>query len=243
MSYSARRLNKLADGLKASNYLEIGVNQGITFKAVKIEAKTGVDPSFQFDRHEYDQDDNIILAEVTSDVFFKTLPKDTLYDVVFVDGLHTFDQTYRDILNALRHTHSRSVLLVDDTIPNDVFSSSRDMLECLRLRAYQNSENKDRSWHGDTYKILPLLMLFNTNLDYRTITGGENHQTLIWKKSTDHPVDSALLDKAYQAVHNLSNSDYLWLLNNIDIYKFATEDEVVETAFSDLGIHAIPGSS
>ena len=38
-------------------------------------------------------------------------------DLVYLDGLHTFEQTYRDLCNTLMHAHPATVILVDDTVP------------------------------------------------------------------------------------------------------------------------------
>ena len=49
LATSPRRLNRLAEALDCKTYLEIGVSEGITFNAVNVVTKTGVDPDFQFD--------------------------------------------------------------------------------------------------------------------------------------------------------------------------------------------------
>ena len=40
---------------------------------------------------------------MTSDEFFATLRRSKRFDVAFLDGLHTFDQTYRDMINTFAH--------------------------------------------------------------------------------------------------------------------------------------------
>ena len=46
---SAERCNWLGSQLGARHYLEIGVNEGKTFRDITIPYKTGVDPNFLFD--------------------------------------------------------------------------------------------------------------------------------------------------------------------------------------------------
>jgi hypothetical protein len=53
----------------------------------------------------------------TSDEFFATLRPSKRYDVAFIDGLHTFEQTYRDVINTFAHLRS-GVILIDDTVPS-----------------------------------------------------------------------------------------------------------------------------
>ncbi len=70
-------------------YLEIGCDQNELFDSVIATDKVGVDP---------EQGGTVRL---TSDEFFRR-NDGARYDVVFIDGLHTYDQTRRDVVNALR---------------------------------------------------------------------------------------------------------------------------------------------
>ena len=128
------------------------------------------------------------LHETTSDEFFQTLPPGKTFDLVFLDGLHTFEQTYRDVCNVLIHSHPNTAVLIDDTKPSDVYSSLRDPGKAMEYRKTTGSD--DHSWHGDTFKVVFALHDFHRGLDYRTIVGSGNPQTLIWrsKKGWGRPV-------------------------------------------------------
>jgi hypothetical protein len=65
--------------------------------------------------------------------------------VIFVEGLHAFEQTYRDILHALRHSHPGTVIAIEDTISCDVFSTSRSLEDCVAMR-YSLTGVADSSW-------------------------------------------------------------------------------------------------
>ena len=125
--FSVRRLNRLAEALSCRTYLEIGVNKGETFLDVNVASRVGVDPEFHFDWSLHHGKDGIRLHQCLSDTFFGSIDPATTYDLIFVDGLHTFEQTYRDILHALRHSHPGTVIAIDDTIPCDVFSTCRSL--------------------------------------------------------------------------------------------------------------------
>jgi len=101
---TAGRLNRLADAVGARSYLEIGVETGVTFDRVRVAERTAVDPIFLFDITQHASEDTIF-AQTTSDEFFAGLPAAKQYDLIFVDGLHTFEQTYRDLCNCLLHSH------------------------------------------------------------------------------------------------------------------------------------------
>lgn len=231
--FSARRLNRLAEALGCRTYLEIGVETGRTFLQVSLAQRTGVDPCFQFDWQEHQGRDGVQLHATTSDAFFADLAAETRYDLIFVDGLHTFEQTYRDILHGLRHSHRGTVLLIDDTVPSDVFSTCRDQLQCLNLRA-TFAQDGDPSWHGDTYKVVPLLSAFNCDLRLLTLMDGGNPQTLLWRPREPVEEDPLRTMQAMWAVQNLAAADYLWFLDNLSLYNPVSEEEGLQEVIGSL---------
>lgn len=119
---SARRINKLAAEVHARTYLEVGVQKGKTFFDVAIPQRIAVDPRFLFDAQEFVKE-GLSFQETTSDDYFSHLPSAEKFDIIFLDGLHTFEQTYRDLCNSLLHVHDRTLIMIDDTKPTDVFSA------------------------------------------------------------------------------------------------------------------------
>jgi hypothetical protein len=234
---SARRLNWLAKRLSCRTYLEIGVCTGKTFFSVDIKYRTGVDPSFQFDHNSFHDEDRIKLLNLCSDEFFSALPADEIYDLIFLDGLHTYDQTYRDFQNALLHSHPDTVLLIDDTWPCDVFSTIRDMSSALKLRQ-SLTRGSDTRWHGDTYKIIPLLALFHTSYQYATIIDRGNPQTLVWRKKpsdAERPAEQFFgleMMQPFLALENLAACDFLWFIQNHTLYHPMTEEEALAAALN-----------
>jgi len=232
--FSVRRLNRLAEALGCRRYLEIGVCEGTTLLGVNVAHRTGVDPRFAFDWRGWHGRDGIELHECSSDVFFSCLNPFTRYDLVFVDGLHTFEQTYRDILHAFRHAHPRTLIAIDDTVPSDVFSTCRSMEEALSLRRQLGSVDDDR-WHGDTYKVVPLLTAFHPDLQLLTLMDGGNPWTLIWRPPVPLPEDEFLAMQAMWAVQNLGAADFLWFLGNLSLYRPVSEEEGLAEVIQALG--------
>jgi len=175
-NWTARIIEKIAAINKAQDYLEIGVNKGETFFQVEIVTKDAVDPNFLFDTKPLENESVRFFPE-TSDEFW-TGGRGRVYDVIFLDGLHTFEQTFRDFVASLHHAHRKTVWLIDDTVPSDEFSAMSDQAACIRERKKANCPSGN--WHGDVFKIVPALHDFFPTLTYATVVGSGNPQTIVW---------------------------------------------------------------
>ena len=111
---------------KYSDYLEIGCDQDQLFSKIKIENKIGVDPY---------SGGNV---RKTSDDFFKDNKKK--FDIVFIDGLHTYNQVKKDILNSLDCLKEGGIVLVHDCMPD---SLSKQAVPRYRM-----------IWNGDVWKAI-----------------------------------------------------------------------------------------
>jgi hypothetical protein len=178
MNEAACRLNELARLLGARRYLEVGVSFGHTFRDIGVAERTGVDPDFAFDTSAVIDASTRLVARISDD-FFAAEPFLPYYDIVYIDGLHVFEQVVRDLSNTLLRTNHRSVVMLDDTMPSDVFSALPDHEAALRLRA--ESGNGDRSWHGDVFKTVFYIHDFLPGLNYRTMIDSGHGQTLVWR--------------------------------------------------------------
>jgi hypothetical protein len=184
--WSPRRINALIRGLGARSYLEIGVFEGETFANVKSPRRYGVDPEPVFDVNLLPRRSKF--AVVTSDEFFASVRRSRKFDVAFIDGLHTFEQTYRDVINTLSHVR-RGAVLIDDTVPSDEYSAIPDQEESYRARDEAGLEG--RPWHGDVWRVVTLLDRHDHDVEWRTIVDGGNPQTLLWRRSRASNVTSA----------------------------------------------------
>jgi len=185
--WSARRINYLASHIPGSHrYLEIGVFRGETFEQVRVLRRIGVEP---FPLFELQAPPRLSRMNVmTSDDFFRQLDSSAHFDVAFVDGLHTMEQTYRDIINTFAHVPSGPIL-IDDTVPSDQFSAIPDQEESYRVR--EAAGLTDRPWHGDVWRVMLLINEHHPELDWRTITNDGNPQTVIWRRILGANVVSA----------------------------------------------------
>ncbi len=119
-------INEIIKKKNFNNYLEIGCFNDDNFNKIKIKKKIGVDPV---------SGGNV---RKTSDEYFSNC-KDT-FDIIFIDGLHHFEQVKRDILNSLKILNDGGVILVHDCLPNKV----RDQMV---PRSHEH-------WNGDVWKSI-----------------------------------------------------------------------------------------
>lgn len=176
-THSSRRINALAGAMRATRYLEVGVNKGDTFRAVEVAERVAVDPEFRFD-WEAEANGATVFHQVPSDAYFADCRE--RFDIVFLDGLHVFAQTFRDFCNALDVTHARSLIIIDDTVPDDIYSSWPHPRESRAFR--RMAGGRGGSWHGDIFKMVFAINDFFPRLSFCTIGTEGNPQTLVWRE-------------------------------------------------------------
>jgi len=142
---------------KAKNYLEVGVSNGACFFNIAVKNKTAVDPAFVFGakvkwKHKLIAfPRRIQYYDVTSDQFFEKQAKEK-YDVVFLDGLHTYEQTYKDVVNALRFLKNDGIIVLHDCNPMNEYSAwpakSREHMDEMF------GDKWGHEWNGDVWKTI-----------------------------------------------------------------------------------------
>lgn len=98
-------LNLLLQKYSNPAYLEIGCASDLSFNSMSALDKTGVDPN---------EGGNV---RKTSDDFFKDNKKS--YDLIFIDGLHTYSQVRVDIINALNCLRLGGAIVLHDMLPRN----------------------------------------------------------------------------------------------------------------------------
>jgi hypothetical protein len=106
------------------SYLEIGCDQDQLFSKIIIKKKIGVDPVSGG------------TVRDTSDNFFKK--NNIKFDIIFIDGLHEYDQVKKDINNSLLFLNDHGVIFLHDCMPMNFISQA-----VPRARAV---------WNGDVWK-------------------------------------------------------------------------------------------
>ena len=176
----------LVDLFDSPAYLEVGVHSGETFDQVRAARKVAVDPAFRFDAAAAAAaDPTAVFHEVTSDAFFaERCPADTRFDVVFLDGLHTYEQTLRDLMNTLARTRPDSVIVIDDVRPSGYPASLHDHARFEQI--YATVPGTSPAWMGDVYRLVWFIAAFMPAWSYATVA--ENHgQLVLWREPRGEP--------------------------------------------------------
>ncbi|WP_020401324.1 class I SAM-dependent methyltransferase [Kordiimonas gwangyangensis] len=223
-SGTVRRLNWLAKTMGAKTYLEIGVLAGKTFRNVRVKTKHAVDPNFLFDPSEF-EDRNTCYYQMPSDEYFAHHIGERQYDLVFLDGLHTYEQTFRDFCAVLPHTHARSVILIDDTVPKDPYSALPDGREAERQK--EAAGHVGGGWNGDIYKLIFAIHDFFPTLSYVTINQGKG-QTAVWRQPRP---DFAPLMNSHESISRMTWHD---MQENLAIMKLEDRDAALERVASGI---------
>ena len=99
-------INHYAKLIKAKSYLEIGLDNGTNFKKIEVAHKVSVDPNPKCKA----------MHVMQSDEFFSQNIE--LFDIIFVDGLHTEGQVAKDMVNACECIRDDGVIIFHDMNPS-----------------------------------------------------------------------------------------------------------------------------
>jgi len=119
-------INKIIIKRNYTSYLEIGCFKDETFNQINIKKKIGVDPT---------SGGNL---RMTSDQFFKDNKEK--FDLIFIDGLHVYEQVIKDIFNSIKVLKENGIILVHDCLPRKLW--------------YQTPTRMSDTWNGDVWKAI-----------------------------------------------------------------------------------------
>ena len=143
-------------------YLEIGVHTGVLFLHVRASTKVAVDPNPQIPPLRWALHPNSVtrgrIIRATSDVFFAALTPGGHFDVIFIDGDHSFHQSLRDVENSLAMLAGGGVILVHDCDPPTAAAASADP-----------EDAGTGPWCGDVWKTIAHLRATRSDLRVRVL--------------------------------------------------------------------------
>jgi hypothetical protein len=160
--------------LSAQTYLEIGVAEGHCYSIMNAPRVLGVDPSPPAPK---------VLAHVetgkgtyyqlTSDDFFAhhaSLFKAKKIDVAFIDGLHSYAQTFKDFTNCLQYLDDSGLILFHDCNPaNEIMGASWEAYSMYVAQQKKRGESFHSTWCGDVWKTIAHLRATRDDLTIFTL--------------------------------------------------------------------------
>jgi hypothetical protein len=178
-------VNKIIKNNNYSDYLEIGCFNNECFNMINASHKTGVDPLKGG------------TIRQTSDEFFKVNKKK--YDIIFIDGLHEYDQIKKDILNSIEFLNEGGTILCHDSLPEEY--SDQTVPYSLGI------------WSGDVWKsIVEFRTLKNLDICVCTIDRGvtvikirPNNNLLSLEEKNFKSLSFKFYLKNYSQIMNIKN--------------------------------------
>ena len=113
--------------IKDPNYLEIGSFRNQNFDLIKTKNKISVDP---------DPNAGAKFLGTSDDFFFQNNKK---FDVIFIDGLHHYDQCHKDAINSFNCLNKNGYLFFHDLVPRNFFE--------------EYIPQSSPVWTGDVWKV------------------------------------------------------------------------------------------
>ncbi len=128
-------VNFFTGKFKYSHYLEIGSQRRDCFIKVKSSVKHDCEPNpLNSTPHFKGNSNDFFKAQ-------KELNLDTVYNVIFIDGLHKCEQVLFDVKNSSSHLSEKGWIILHDCLPKEQAGQEREM----------TAQNKHR-WNGDVWK-------------------------------------------------------------------------------------------
>ena len=201
------------------------MERGRTFHKIEAARKVAVDPNCRF-QNATSKQLGCEYHETTSDRYFLAESNDCLFDLIFIDGLHTFEQSLRDFCNALTRTHAKSILVIDDIFPIDIYSSLRDQRKAVEFRRAAGPSEKPHAWHGDVFKLVFMIHDFFPLLSYVSTKEGGNGQTFVWREPRQE------FSPIFNSLEAISRLDWFDMHSYVECFNFCSEKVALAHALS-----------
>lgn len=159
MTNHVELIQYLIDKFQLKSYLEIGVESGNCFDAIRCEHKIGIDPAW-----------GTPAIHWTSNEFFNRNKEK--FDIIFIDGWHHAEQMEIDVHNALAVLNPNGFIICHDCNPVD--------------EKMQIIPRQQKIWTGNVWKgwvklrQLPFISMFVLDMDYGCGVIRRGHQGTIF---------------------------------------------------------------
>ena len=183
-------INKAVSKFQDCKYLEIGCDKNECFDSIMTKNKIGIDPVSGGSHR------------LTSDEFFSS--NNDFFDVIFVDGLHTYEQCRKDVINSLKFLNLNGYIFIHDLIPRNWLEEHIPRLQTL--------------WTGDVWKV-GVELSQTEGINFNIVLA--DHGVGVIKKIDEN---TAYKDQ-YEELKNLRFKDYFKFT---DMISFINPDEFIQ---------------
>ena len=218
--YRLEVIQKIIDKVGCNTYLEIGVRYGSVFLRVKAPRKLAVDPKFQIPFYKKlffikDSFKNKYFQKTSDDFFLENsnIFEKKKIDVAFIDGLHNYEQSLKDVKNCLKHLNEEGVIIMHDCNP-----TTEPMAE-ESFEVFEKTPNSGKAWCGNVWKTIAHLRsaysdlnVFVLDCDYGlgVITKGNQENMLEYNIDEIKSMSYEDMSKDRKNILNLKTPDYLY---------------------------------
>ncbi len=207
----------LLNTISANTYLEIGIKSGESFCPIIAPRKIAVDPvriGIPAQNHLL-QHPRATYYQTTSDEFFAGkahIFDSQKIDVAFIDGLHEYKQSLRDVENCLRYLSLNGAIVMHDCNPLTRSAAAS-------WASLGSPESVNWLWNGDVWKTIAYLRshredlnVFVLNCDYGLgiITKGRPENMLNLSKDKIDEMTFDDLDNNREKILNLKPPEHLF---------------------------------
>ncbi len=164
-------INILIQRFGYKSYLEVGTQRPSgNFNKVNAEYKFCVEP--------YPPADSVQFIDFigTSDEYFESIGDDTKFDIIFIDGLHHYEQVLKDIENSFNHLNENGTIVVHDCLPT--------------TEIMQEREDRGGEWTGDVWKAIAILREETIDNDIKVVN--TDYGCGILRKGTNIPYEPSI---------------------------------------------------
>lgn len=220
-------IQQIIDRIKAKVYLEIGVKKGKVFLNVKARKKIAVDPQIKINVKRkikfFTKDFSNFFNEyheMSSDQFFGKntylLTKLNGISVAFIDGLHTYEQSLKDVRNCLKFLKKDGFIVMHDC--NPLSEAQAYPANSPEQAANSCPSNWTGDWSGDVWKTIAFLRsnrkdlnIFVLDCDHGLgiITKDKSESVLEYSKTDIDQLSYKELERNRVKILNLKAADYL----------------------------------
>ncbi|BCS88389.1 class I SAM-dependent methyltransferase [Pseudodesulfovibrio sediminis] len=188
----AELINLICAHVRAKDYLEIGISKGQTLSSVIASNRTGVDPAPRLaeleDRYRAGMN-GVRMFTLESDPFFADNTE--TFDVIFVDGLHLYEQAIKDVLNAFNILNPGGFVIAHDLLPEKEEEAARDRDSYI--------------WNGDVWKIMLDLNTYHPGVE-KFVVNSDCGMGVLWPSDPEQRFDPVFHQEILEADFSVYDS-------------------------------------